>query len=176
MSSRVAKVAAYQTRHAAAAGWWRGKKNPNSSKATDDRKHSSALQSFFVLNNLQVSPHPSRLLCGALLHLAQHSSIMLSSLPFLNAGPLHPPPVPGALGQFQPCPTLRPVYGGAIRQGSHAVKYTPQAPRMPNASRPTCQRTRERERDAPWRHNNGHVSSISVSIFCLNEENQGANQ
>lgn len=136
-----------------------------------------ALGFFFVLNNLQVSPIPLDSSIARSLHLAQHSSIMLSSPPFLAPVSSSPPP-PSALGQFQPCPALRPVYGGAIRQGSHAVKYTPelqecQTPPGQPVRGPEGQR--ERERDAPWRHNNGHVSS-SVSIFCLNEENQTISQ
>lgn len=54
---------------------------------------------------------------------------------------------------------------GTIRQGSHTVKYTLklQECQTPVAILP--------ERDAPWRHNNGHVCCISISVFCKTLKN-----
>lgn len=58
--------------------------------------------------HLQRLPNLSSLSQGGFPHLAHDASVVLSSLPSLLALPQAPGP-----------PALRPVYGGAIRQGRH---------------------------------------------------------
>lgn len=134
----------------------RWEKRNDNWKITKTKTSPSSSTTSKCLPSVSTPPHCDPSSCSTLVH---HAVIAVVPPPFT------PPPSPtGALGQFQPCPALRPVYGGAIRQGSHAVKYTLQALRMPNASRPTCQRTTERG----WgeRGGGGH-HRVTTTAMCL---------
>lgn len=61
---------------------------------------------------------------------------------------------------FQPAPRSGPYMAGPSGRGAARFKYTL---RLQECQTPP---TNLPESDAPWRHNNGHVCSISISVFC----------
>lgn len=116
---------------------------------------------FFCPQQPPSLSHPSRLLHSGLPHLCStlvHHPVIADV-----------PPAP-CTRSLPALPALRPVYGGAIRQGSHTVKYTLKLQECQTALANLPEGERERDGDAPWRHNNRRVCRISISIFCLNED------